>query len=127
MFYPRDAPLLMRHTTPSHLPASTGSGDDMLTPGEASGSDPNCPPTRSVGLTKRVRHLEGERQRAAASRRTAREAEDEARMHLGSPLMVLADGSHKTHFKPAGGSSCAFNGNPPTCDRLRDQSYVQAQ
>ncbi|KAH9911178.1 uncharacterized protein BXZ73DRAFT_82942 [Epithele typhae] len=124
MFYTRDAPLLMRHATSSLLARLSGRGGNMLTSG--------------VGRTERVRHLEelgschsprpaprlwrrsrfailtarwaGERQRAAASRRTAREAEDEACMHLGPPLMVLADGSHETHLKLAGASSsCVFN------------------
>ncbi|KAH9915177.1 uncharacterized protein BXZ73DRAFT_81437 [Epithele typhae] len=110
------AHLLMRHTTPSLLARLDGDDDDVFASG--------------VGLTKRVRHLEelgschsprpaprlwrrsrfailtatwaGERQRAVASRRTARKAEDEARMHLRPPLMVLTDGSHETHLKLAG-------------------------
>ncbi|KAH9915168.1 uncharacterized protein BXZ73DRAFT_106300 [Epithele typhae] len=124
MFYPRDVPLLTRHTTSSPLASLNGDGNDVLTSG--------------VELTKRIRHLEelgschsprpaprlwrrsrfailtatwaGERQRAAASRRTA---------HSSHKLC-------ETHLKPAC-DICAFNGNPPTYDRLRGQSYIQAQ
>ncbi|KAH9911171.1 uncharacterized protein BXZ73DRAFT_108185 [Epithele typhae] len=118
MFYPRDAPLLMRHTTPSHLASLNGSGDDMLTSG-AYGTSKD-----SAHVTHLARHRGSGVARASPSSPPHGHASDSVQRLRAAPH--VRPRTRLTHFKPAGGS-CAFNGNPPTCDRLRDQSYVQAQ